>query len=218
VLWNVTTREKRATFNAKENRFLRLAFSPDGRRLACGGDDCDIRICDLATGATECLPLNHQALVSVLRFAPDGRALAAGYTSGIVKLWDVARGTHRDLIGSDLRHKPIAALAFSPDGMLLAAGSAAYGTKLLDVVTGRERAGFRDEDEGIREVAFTPSGQNLVELTQTRLVRLRDVATGSTRIVRRCGGKYCAALTADARFLAAGDDGAIVRVWDLGAL
>jgi WD40 repeat protein len=55
----------------------------------------------------------------------------------------------------------------------------------------------------------------LIEVTQSRMVRLRDVATGRKRTLLRARGEYCLAFTPDARILASGGDDAIVRVWDL---
>ena len=52
-------------------------------------------------------------------------------------------------------------------------------------------------------------------MTRSRLVRLCDVATGRRRTLLRARGSYCAALTPDAKFLAAADDDAIVRTWNL---
>jgi WD40 repeat protein len=77
---------------------------------------------------------------------------------------------------------------------------------------------FRNENESVPEVAFAESGQTLIEVTQRRFVRFRDVATGRTRILVRCHGGYCSALTRDARFLATADNDAVVRVWDLVAM
>ena len=187
VLWNVATGEKRATFLGHPNQFLCLAFSPDGRTLASGGAESNIRIWDVQTGRTKSTLLDHHGLVSALQFAPDGQTLASGCVSGMVKLWDLASGKGRELRGSNLQHNPILGLALSPDGLMLAAGSETHGTRLWNVATGRESAMIGDEDQSIPEVAFTGDGQKLVEVTRSRIVRLRDVATGSTQTLLRTG-------------------------------
>jgi WD40 repeat protein len=215
VLWNVGTGAKRVTFHGVPNQFLRLAFSPDGRLLASGGAQSNIRIWDVEMGRTTIDLLCHEGLVSALRFAPDGQTLASGYASGMVKLWDLTTGKSRELTGLNLPSNPILGLAFSHDGLMLAAGSTTHGTRLWIIATGLESAIFRNEDESVPEVAFSPSGQTLIELTRSRYIRLRDLATGRRRILFRCRGAYCSALTPDARFLATGDDGGIVKMWDL---
>jgi WD40 repeat protein len=215
MLWNVETGEIRSRFRGQPKQFQRLAFSPDGRSLACGGAASPIRVWDVETGAmTAELPCRH-GMVSALRFGPGGETLAAGYTSGVVKLWDLARGENQELLGSSLRNDPILGLAFSLDGAMLAAGSLTHGTRLWYVATGQESERFLSEHQTVGELAFSPREPVLVEVTQSRLVRQRDVATGRTRNLLRCRGAYCAALSHDARLLAVGDEDAIVRVWDL---
>jgi WD40 repeat protein len=215
VLWNAATGEKRATFHGYPYQFLCLAFSPDGRSLAAGGADSTIRIWNVETGTTTTNLVDHHGLVSALRFAPDGQSLASGCTGGMVKLWDLTAGNSRELMGSNLQNNQILGLAFSPNGLMLAAGSATHGTRMWSVTTGRESANFRNENECVPEIAFSTNGQTLIEVTRSRLVRLRDVATGSRRTLLRARGSYCAALTPDVMFLAAADDDAIVRVWKL---
>jgi WD40 repeat protein len=215
VLWNVATGEKRAPFRGDPYQFQCLAFSPDGRSLAAGGADSTIRIWDVETGTTTTNLVDHHGLVSALRFAPDGQSLASGCTGGMVKLWDLTGGSGRELLGSNLQNNQILGLAFSPNGLMLAAGSATHGTRLWNLTTGRESAIFRNENECVPEVAFSTNGQTLIEVTRSRFVRLRDVATGSRRTLLCARGSYCAALTPDVRFLATADDDAIVRVWNL---
>jgi WD40 repeat protein len=217
VLWNVLTGKKRATFHGHHNQFLCLAFSPDGRTLASGGAESSIRIWDVVTGRTKTTLIDHHGSVSALRFAPDGQTLASGCASGMVKLWELRGGEGRDLMESNMQNSLIRALAFSPDGLMLAAGSEFHGTRLWSVVTGRECAMIRNENEGVSEVAFSSDGQMLVEVTRSPFVRLLDAATGSRRTLLRARGAYCSAITPDARFLAAGDDDAMVRVWGLAA-
>ncbi len=215
VLWNVAAGERRATLHGRYNQFVCLAFSPDGKTLASGGAESDIHIWDVETGTARAAFTGRRGLTSALRFAPDGKSLAAGYSDGIATIWDLASGRAHDLLGTKLPNEQTLALAFSPDGSLLASGSSSYGSRLWDVATGEERLKFRDEEENVRVVAFRRDAPALVAVRQSRLAVLRDVDSGSTRVLCRATGEHYSALTPDAHFLATADEHATVRVWDL---
>jgi WD40 repeat protein len=54
-----------------------LTFSPDGKRLATGGDDRVVRLWDVDTGAELLTLRGHSGGVQALAFRPDGRCLAS---------------------------------------------------------------------------------------------------------------------------------------------
>ena len=70
-----------------EQRFLKLAISPDGRAVAWGGDK--VHVLDVPTQADIVSPQSYAGRVGSLTFSPDGKTLAIGDRGKLV-LWNWA--------------------------------------------------------------------------------------------------------------------------------
>ena len=96
---------------------LNVAFSPDGRRLATGGEKNTVKIWDVQTGEElQTLAGQHSGEVYALAFSPneDGRWVASAGEDSAVKVWDSHTGT---FVRSFRGHTGlVSSVAFSPDG------------------------------------------------------------------------------------------------------
>lgn len=117
VVWDVDRRKRIALLQGHASSVGALSFSPDGRWLASGSKDRQVRLWDL-DGETPPITLEgHRAAVGAVTFSPDGRLLASGDERGELKLWFLAESTELITIKDS---EPIERLVFSPDSNRLA--------------------------------------------------------------------------------------------------
>jgi hypothetical protein len=173
----VVSGEQTRLFDASDTAVLSLAFSPEGRILASGGDA--IRLRDSVSGQELRAFKGHITSVFAVAFSPDGKTLAAGSEKGRVYLWDLAGGQQvRFLEGhNDFLIK----VAFSPDGSTLASGGADKIIRLWDVKSGKERFKLAGHNESVNDLAFSSDGQTLVSSSGDKTIKLWNVLTGQLR-------------------------------------
>ena len=170
-----------------------VAFSPDGKILAAGGQDAFVQLWDVATG----LPLkmlkspnardaNRAFNLRTLAFSPDGKRIAKDGPPLVV--WDVATGQplfEKFVFNSAGAGGGASSLAFSPNGKVLAVGDS-LSLQLLDPGTGAllkllvesKQTQSSPETIATRSLAFSPDGKTLASAGPANAVTLWDVATG----------------------------------------
>jgi WD40 repeat protein len=193
-----------------------LAFSPDGRALACAGlhgpRDGSFQVWDVDRGAR----LRSHSLegYSPLALARDGRTLALAGGDGL-RLWDLAAG--KELRPVKLAENSIRFVGdLSPDGKVVAS---ARGPKvrLWDVATGRELLPAPGHEFAIHRVAFSPDGRTVASAGADETLRVWQADTGKELVrfpARGAPGTRSLAYSPDGKLLGAvGDRKA--WLWDL---
>jgi WD40 repeat protein len=190
-LWDLATGKELRAFRADDPTKpfstarwqFSLAFSPDGKRLACGEHNPGwaaktIRIWNVATGALLLTINDHTGGVTALAFSPDGKLLASASVDKTIGLWDSNTGMplqSAPLVGHD---GPVRSVVFGPNGKILASAGDDRTIRLWDIAAGKELRQLTGHQGEVEAVCFSLDGQSLASGSRDKTVRLWDPDSG----------------------------------------
>jgi len=96
-IWDLNTETPRYTCKGHKNWVLVISFSPNGKYVASGSMDGDIRVWDPIAGRQVCVLKGHTKFITALAWEPqhmnaECSALASSSKDQIVRIWDVRVG------------------------------------------------------------------------------------------------------------------------------
>jgi WD40 repeat protein len=155
AVWRVA--DGTVVWSAKADQEVeRVAFSPDGKMLAAGGEDDQLRLFSAADG--KLLGTRpHTAAIDSLRWSPDGLLLATGEESGKVRLWRMPEGKQ---VGVGEVGDVANELDFTSDGKLLVAVGNKTGLRVFDTANmSVVKVIHRKQKAPIISVRFSPDNR-----------------------------------------------------------
>ena len=184
-LVNIKTSQVKAILMAHIGRILCVMFSPDGKTIACTGDNSLVILIDVASHEQKAELKGHKGLVNRLVFNPDGTYLASGGDDKRVILWDVNTGTKI----RSLKLFKVWSLAFSPDGNTLAWAGREYKIILWNINT-NEQSTIYNDGGSIADMSYSSDGKSILTAGRNGLLmynledkRISNVYVGHIGIV-----------------------------------
>ncbi|MCC7373450.1 MAG: PD40 domain-containing protein, partial [Verrucomicrobiales bacterium] len=173
-VWDTATPRRLASL---ENPALTtsIAISPDGRWLAAGNSEGDLRLWNWTTLQLVSTQKIHAGWAFSTAFSPDSRRLVSGGSDQVLRLWDTAQVSPTGLVHqATLRghRNEVWTTAFSADGLRLISGGKDTTVKLWALPKTRELAHQLNTGGGSMALGFMPESTEFVVLASEEPSRL----------------------------------------------
>lgn len=229
-LWEPTTGKQLkvlVTLEKNDKPIKSLAFRPDGKALAVGGDDGILRVFETDTGKATFTGPTRNSRIEKVAFSPNGKLIGVADSASFAAVYAPGLPNPMPMSVNVVDPGETLGVAFTTDGgalftcgrdgkARLTAGPNPDGTGAGNTATRlREFVGHTGAVQGL---AVTPDGKALVTGGEDRTVRVWDVTSGKP--LRSFQGHMtkvtAVGVRGDGRQVASASDDGAIRLWDLG--
>jgi periodic tryptophan protein 2 len=157
-----------------------LAYSPDGRFVATGGDDAKVKVWDATSGYCFVTFAEHAGPVTGCAFPRASNTVFTSSADGSVRAFDLTRYRNfRTMVAPTPTH--FSCVACDPSGEVVCAGAAdLFDVWLWSVQTGRLLDIFSGHEGPVTSLAFGPFRPVLATGSWDGTVRVWDVFAGAS--------------------------------------
>ena len=176
LIWDMQNGKLHRKFGGHKGDVLKMAFSPDGKRISTGSDDNTVIIWDIESGQQIDVLTGHTNNVQALVYSPDGNYLISGANDNVIIVWNARTGAfirslkdHKEGI-CHLMYVPGTDILFSADCMMTLPG--VFGVRDRKSIRGcntifwdvgnAQPVRSMDSDCALTGIAFSPDSRYLV--------------------------------------------------------
>ena len=198
------------SFGCGDSFLNAIAWSPDGKMLAAGGNSTMIQLWDVRSG--ECVAmLEGEDAVQTVAWSPDGKLLASGGSSGAIRLWHADTGECCGVLEGHVAK--VQTVAWSPDGKTLASGGGDGAIRLWDIQNGG--CSTMLEEDLVQIVVWSPDGKLLASCGKKNNIQVWDTTRKMCCAIFEVHGSsvMTVAWSPDGKTLASGGTGEAIKLW-----
>jgi WD40 repeat protein len=176
-IWEMPARTRYAEFISTRTHPRVIAISPDGKKLACGGEDRLVQVFDTVAPALpllfNCEDHDPNSTVTSLAWSADGSKLLSGGGNNPLRVWNGKTGELIKAGGDDSQHSAYA--AFVPGGNSIVSVTEEGQIKLFNGATLVKEADVGEHGRPVLAAALAPNGRSL--LTGGQSIKSWDLQT-----------------------------------------
>ncbi len=199
---------------ARKSYITRLAWSPDGSKIAAPSMDGTVDICQLETEETKTIKI--LSTIYCVSWSPDGKHIATGCHDGKVRIYDINK-LDSDPLTIDAHAQKIRSIAWSPNGKLIATGSADYTVKIFDPLKSESINVLKHHVDVVTNVAWSPDGSFLISASDDNNTILCDPKTNKKllTLIGHQARVVSLAISPNNKYIASGSADRTIIIWDL---
>ncbi len=197
---------------------LSVALSPDGKLLAAGTANAEVRIWQLDRRILLHTCKGHFDWVRSVAFSPDGKVLASGSHDNTIRLWNVDTG---QCIGLFTEHENrVRSVAFHPENeKLLASSSDDRTIRIWDTRSLKSLRVLPGHHDKVSAIAFNPDDHTLVSVSHDETIRLWRVDKDEGYLMQEHPGEggwmWSVAFSSDGKIFACGNEDSTISLWKM---
>lgn len=174
-IWSLTEWKAVAQWSAGYSIHA-VRFLVDGKHLAVGGDNDDIKLWEFTQDVIVGTLSGHKGRILSIDRSADGRFLLSGGADKIVRLWEIERNRQvQQLVG---HRAEVNAVRMHPGGQIAVSAGDDGVIRVWDLGSGREVGRWEGHEGSVWCLEITLDGRHVVSGGEDTTIRVWDISTG----------------------------------------
>jgi WD40 repeat protein len=193
---------------------ISLAFSSDGKLVAIGTSNGEIRLWYVETGKLLLTYKGHKGWVRCISFSPNNKILVSGGDDTTIRIWSVNSGDNLNILRGHTNR--IESVVFTNDYQIASAGDD-HKIIIWDIKQYKYLKTLAEHSHLIWSLSFNPSRFLLASGSEDKSIKIWDIETNQClkTLEEHSGWVMSIDFSPNGFLLASGGQEGIIKIWDI---